>query len=324
MRTILLSLSLFTLITCAQAQVDVSIHMHQKLGDQPFTYNSIVQTAAGYYIKVSRLQYYISEVKLIHDGGQVTPVTDVYFLVTPTKDSILELGNFDITNLESIEYSLGVDPGHNHLDPASYASSHPLAPKNPTMHWGWAAGYRFIALEGFGGATSGAVTNNYQIHTVDDSNYKTLALNTSGTVEEDHLVIHLTADYLKMFESINVQSGLISHASTGASKKQMENMQALVFTADQSTATANPDEHFTFSISPNPSNGSISLSYDLSKFQRAELMVTGLNGEELRSQDIPTLSSSQVVQVALPNGIYIASIKGDGKIVASQKIAVQH
>jgi hypothetical protein len=324
MRTLSFFISLFTFIACAQAQVDVSIHMHQKLGDQPFAYNTVVQTAAGYYIKVSRLQYYISEVKLIHDGGQITPVTDVYFLVTPTKDSIFELGNFDITNLESIEYSLGVDPGHNHLDPASYPASHPLAPKNPTMHWGWAAGYRFIAFEGFGGATSGAVTNNYQIHTVDDSNYKTLALNTTGTLEEGHLTVHVTADYLKVFEGINVQSGLISHASTGASKKQMDNMQTLVFTADQSTAIHNPVEDFSFSITPNPSQGSISLSCDLSNFKKAELIVTNLYGEELLSQDIPCLSSGQVVHTGLPGGFYFASLRGDGRIVASQKIAVQY
>ena len=164
MRSLFSIVLFFTFAVMANAQVDVSIHMHQKLGDQPFGYNSVVQTAAGYYIKVTRLQYYISEVKLIHDGGQITPVTDQYFLVTPTVDSILELGNFDITSLEGIEYSLGVDAGHNHLDPASYPSSHPLAPKNPSMHWGWTAGYRFIALEGFAGATSGAVTNNFQIH----------------------------------------------------------------------------------------------------------------------------------------------------------------
>ncbi len=324
MRTILLTLSLFTIITCVQAQVDVSIHMHQKLGAQPFAYNSIVQTAAGYYIKVSRLQYYISEVKLIHDGGQITPVTDSFYLVTPSKDSILELGNFNVTNLESIEYSLGVDPGHNHLDPVSYPSTHPLAPKNPTMHWGWTAGYRFIAFEGFGGATSGTVTNNYQIHTVDDSNYKTVTLPTSGEVEEGHLAIHVSADYLKMFESINAQNGLISHAATGASKKQMENMQSIVFTAENTTSTTSPEFEVTLSMSPNPSNGSIMVSYDLSGYNNTEMLFSDLSGRIVSKRDVPNVTTNYPLQLSIPNGIYLVSITSDAKVIATKRISIQH
>ena len=322
MRSLLSFLFLFSCFAVANAQVDVSIHMHQKLGDQPFVYNSVVQTAAGYYVKVTRLQYYISEVKLIHDGGQVTPVTDVYFLVTPSRDSILELGNFDITTLEGIEYSLGVDQGHNHLDPTTYPSSHPLSPKNPTMHWGWTAGYRFIAFEGFAGATSGTVTNNYQVHTVDDSNYKTLTLNTAGELDTNHLAIHINADYLKMFEGVNVQNGLISHASTGASKKQMENLQTKVFSAEGTTSTTSLDPSIEFAFSPNPSHGMLSLTYDLSKFNSSELLLSDLTGRIITKWSIPTIAKGYTLQTDVPNGSYIMSIVSDDKVIVTRKVSI--
>ena len=324
MRSLFSIVLFFTFTVITNAQVDVSIHMHQKLCDQPFGYNSVIQTAAGYYIKVTRLQYYISEVKLIHDGGQITPVTDQYFLVTPTVDSILELGNFDITSLEGIEYSLGVDPGHNHLDPVSYPSSHPLAPKNPTMHWGWTAGYRFIAFEGFAGATSGAVSNNYQIHTVDDSNYKTLTLTTSGELEEGHLAIHLTADYLKMFEGINAQNGIISHAATGVSRKQMDNMQMVVFSADGTTSTTNLDPSIAFIFSPNPTTGMMSLTYDLSKFSTAELLFSDITGKIITRSILPPIAIGYSMQVEVPNGAYVISIISDDKIIVTRNVSIQN
>lgn len=324
MRSLFSIVLFFTFTVITNAQVDVSIHMHQKLGDQPFGYNSVVQTAAGYYIKVTRLQYYISEVKLIHDGGQITPVTDQYFLVTPTVDSILELGNFDITSLEGIEYSLGVDAGHNHLDPASYPSSHPLAPKNPSMHWGWTAGYRFIALEGFAGATSGAVNNNFQIHTIDDVNYKSLTLNTSGELVEGHLAIHVNADYLKMFEGINAQNGVISHAANGPSKKQMDNMQAIVYSAEETTSTTNLDPSIAFTLSPNPTRGMVSLTYDLSKFNTSELLFSDITGKIITRSIIPAVATGYTLQVEVPNGAYIISIISDDKVIVTRKVSVQN
>jgi hypothetical protein len=324
MRSLFSIILFFTFTVITNAQVDVSIHMHQKLGDQPFGYNTVVQTAAGYFVKVTRLEYYISEVKLIHDGGQITPVTDQYFLVAPNADSILELGNFDITLLEGIEYSLGVDAGHNHLDPASYPSSHPLAPKNPSMHWGWTAGYRFIAFEGFAGATSGAVTNNFQIHTIDDSNYKNLTLNTSGELSEGHLAIHVNADYLKMLEGINAQNGIISHTSNGASKKQMDNMQAIVFTVEETTSTTHLDPSIAFTFSPNPTSGMLNLTYDLSAFKTSELLLSDITGKIITRSIIPAVAIGYTMHVEVPNGPYIISIISDEKVIVTRKVSIHN
>ncbi|MCU0345840.1 MAG: hypothetical protein MUC59_02775, partial [Saprospiraceae bacterium] len=74
------------------AQMDVALHLHPKLGEQSFALNTTATAEMGYPFRVTRLQYYVSEIRLVHDGGQVTPVTDRYLLVTAQKDSIFELG----------------------------------------------------------------------------------------------------------------------------------------------------------------------------------------------------------------------------------------
>ncbi|MBK7335009.1 MAG: hypothetical protein IPJ00_02100 [Saprospirales bacterium] len=105
--------------------------MHQKLGEQPFALDQTATAPGEYAFQVTRMQYYISEIKLIHDGGQVTPVTDLYLLVSAEKDDQFDLGSFALENIEGIEFSIGVDEAHNHLDPALYSTHHPLALHNP-------------------------------------------------------------------------------------------------------------------------------------------------------------------------------------------------
>ena len=210
------------------------------------------------------------------------------------------------------------------MDPASYPSSHPLAPKNPSMHWGWAAGYRFIAFEGFGGSTSGAVTNNFQIHTIDDSNYKTVSMNTPGELEKGHLTIHINADYLKLFEGINAQNGTISHAATGASKKLMDNLQSIVFSVEGTTATINLDPSIEFAVSPNPSNGILHLNYDLAKFNFSELFVSDFTGRNISRQFIPGTANDFTLEMEVPNGSYIINVVSDGKVVVSRKVTIQN
>lgn len=307
----------------ARGQFQIAIHMKQLLGEQPFYYNTSTQLDSAYFIKISRLQYYISEVKLIHDGGQVTPVTDVYFLVTPVKDSILELGTFTIGDLEKIQFSIGVDQAHNHLDPASFPSSHPLSPKNPTMHWGWTAGYRFVAFEGNAGNNGVTFPNNYQIHTVDDTNYRTITLDVEETIDGDHMKIPIRADYMRLLDNINVAPGLISHASTGASKTLINNMRDHVFTGAQSNSFIEPGIEGNLIIFPNPARGQITLKYDFPNRYDLTFQLIDLSGKVVFNQEIPKSSGNENIQFNLLPGIYIASIRQGNILLATENMLMQ-
>lgn len=306
------------------AQYQVSLHLSQRLGDQPFQYNTTLQLANNYFIKVSRLQYYIAEIKLIHDGGQVTPVSDVYFLVAPYRDSILQLGTFDnITDLEKIEFSIGVDQAHNHLDPASYPASHPLSPKNPTMHWGWTSGYRFIAFEGNAGSDGTNFPNNYQIHTVDDSNYRTITLEVEEQTNGNEMTIPVKANYEHLFDGINVAGGLISHAATGASKTLINNMRDFVFTAALSSLVIDPDVKGYVAISPNPSDGQFEIKYDLSGMTALALTIVDVRGGVVYADKLSNDCGTLQVHVNFPEGLYFAMIRQDQRILAMEKLVVK-
>ncbi len=321
MKKLILLFTCLSFFQLTRAQVQVSVHMNQTLGNQPFVYNTSVQKP-GYYFKVNRLQYYISEIRLIHDGGQITPVTDLYFLVSPSRDSIFSLGTFAITDLEKIEFSVGVDQAHNHLDPASYPAAHPLAPKNPTMHWGWTAGYRFIAFEGYSGTNGVNFPDNYQIHTIDDSNYRTLSLDVEEQVNGDKMVVPVKADYTRLLDGINIVGGLISHSANGPSKTIIDNMRDHVFTGAQASGITDREAIPALRFIANPVQNIVRFTFGSPGDPDMTFWLADLAGRTVHQERLSHEGTDHEVYVAVLPGLYLASVRSGSRILATGKLLV--
>ncbi len=322
MKKLLLSvLSLFALLSVVQAQNKVTLHLSPRLGAAPFALNTPV-SAGSYEYKITRLEYYISEIKITHDGGQVTPMTDMYLLVRPAIDSMYDLGTHpDITNVESITFSVGVDQAHNHLDPAAYPANHPLAPQNPAMQWGWSAGYRFVAIEGKAGTN---FANDVEIHALGDANYKTLTLNTVAENQSNgDKTIHLIADYAQVLNSINVSAGLIVHGSTGKAVTLMNNMKNVVFSAETATMTIDPAFEGAFAVSPNPAApGEAMVTMTLPAGYDYRVTLTDLTGRVVINQPVSADRQSYPLIDDLNAGTYLVHLWQNEHPVAIEKLVI--
>jgi len=207
----------------------------------------------GNPFKLNRIEYYMDEIILVHDGGS-SDTAAALALVDGFNETSLNLGTFTVDSLESIRFAIGVNASLNHLDPTTYNPNHPLAPKSPSMHWGWTAGYRFIAAEGLGGSTFSQI---FEFHGLGDGNYAHMTLPTSGTlVASDTLLITITADYNELFRGINLGSGPISHGETGGAAQTLHNINNYVFTSSEgNTAMGLTEKTPVVGIYPNPSSG---------------------------------------------------------------------
>lgn len=321
MKKLLLSVLSFLSVLVVQAQNNIELHLSPRLGAAPFALNTPV-SAGSYEYKITRLEYYISEIKITHDGGQVTPMTDLYLLVRPAVDSMYALGSYPgIVNVESITFSVGVDQAHNHLDPAAYPANHPLAPQNPAMQWGWSAGYRFVAIEGKAGAN---FANDYEIHALGDANYQTLTL---STIAENHSngdkTIHLIADYAQVLNSINVSAGLIVHGSTGKAVTLMNNMKNVVFTAETATMTIDPTFEGAFAVSPNPAEpGEAIVTMTLPGGDDYRVTLTDLTGRVIMNQSISSETQSYPLFNDLNAGTYLVHLWQNEHPVAVEKLVI--
>ncbi len=304
----------------AQAQNNLELHLSPRLGNAPFALNMPV-SAGSYDYKITRVEYYISEIKITHDGGQETAMTGLYLLVRPAGDSIYDLGSHpDITNVENITFSVGVDQAHNHLDPTSYPANHPLAPQNPAMQWGWSAGYRFVAIEGVAGNN---FANIFEVHALGDANYKTITLSTSAeTHSNGDKTIHLVADYAQVLNTINVSAGLIVHGSTGKAVTLMNNMKNVVFAAETST-TIDPAFEGTFRVSPNPASmGNAVAAMKLPTGFNYRILLTDLASRVVINQPIAAGSQSFFFDNNLNVGVYFVHLWQNERAVVVEKLVV--
>lgn len=309
-------ISFLALSMTSYSQKNLVLNIQHMLGDQDFAYGIEAENNLNQSYKVDRLAYYLSQLVLIHDGGQETLIEDLWILVEANKISIYELGSFDITDLESIRFSVGVEEEVNHDDPALWPMDHPLAPKNPSMHWGWTGGYRFVALEGNAGAT---FNTNFEMHGLGDVNYFEIALDLDEEVNGDQMDLYVRADYNKALEDINVNAGPLSHGEGNEAKKVLENFRDLVFTPGAMiSSTENNLSTSDFSLFPNPSSdGLINIQADLTNYN---VDVTDIAGRTVSS----AVSQNGKVQFQINTpGVYLVSLYNEAGFIGTERVVVK-
>lgn len=323
MKKILISILALFVATQGYSQKTIKLAFNHKLGSDNFAFNAESMNDISNKFKVTRLEYYISGISIVHDSGKVTPATDVYALVDPNKVSEIDLGKHNITNIEAINFSIGVDSKVNNEDPTKWPSSHPLAPKSPSMHWGWAAGYRFVAMEGGAGNSLSTV---YQIHALGNDNYFPINIPTTGQENSGELVITLNADYAKALSTLKVSAGLINHSETMEAVTLLRNFQNKVFSsmtgATNTLSIANKlTEQSNWSVYPNPSQGPTQIDFGtMNTTNLSYSIIDGLGREVL----VNTLDGKAVGTIALTkSGLYFVRIYRRNELIGTRKLIVE-
>ena len=304
---ILISTSLFS-------QQHVTFKINHKLGTSAFAFNQATTNNLDNSFTVTRLEYYISEIKLIHDGGTVTSIPDSYILVDASSPTSVNLGSYNITNLESISFGIGVESPKNNEDPNLYPATHPLGPKSPSMHWGWSAGYRFVALEGNTGAS---LNEMFQIHALGNRNYFTQNISTIGSLQNGILIVELNADYTQALAGITVNSNLLNHGETGEAATLLSNFRTGVFSLSTIGIHEN-DKLTSMAIYPNPSNGEINIL--LNKVNEdMTYTILDLVGKEIQQGKLTANNKQLIIK---DKGIFFLNIYNNGVLVSSEKVII--
>jgi hypothetical protein len=136
----------------------------QKLGKLDLKFDNVVgaedlvlntktyKNAAGEDFTISKLQYFVSNIKLITtDGKEVAyPQDQSYFLVReadPASHHIL-LENLPEGNYREISFVIGVDSLRNTMDISKRIGNLDIANAAKDMYWSWNSGYIFLKMEG--------------------------------------------------------------------------------------------------------------------------------------------------------------------------------
>jgi len=300
----------------ATAQKNVKLRINHKMNGSAFALNSETTNSLGNKFNFSRAQYYLSNIKIIHDGGQETKATDVYLLVDAAKSVDFDLGSYNVTTIEKIIFSVGVDNAKNHLNPTIYDPSHALAPKSPSMHWGWSAGYRFVAIEGKSGDD---LKKTWEFHSLLDKYYYTIYLPATATAVGQSLVITINADYAKAISSIDVSGGIVAHGLEEEELIVLDNFRDSVFSNLDGLLDVEDLVNENFVSFPNPSiDGKVYLNDAILNKVRL-VQVTNVLGEKI--QEIVIDEQTKYIELT-ENGVYFFSYFTKQGKVHQQKIMV--
>ena len=317
MKTIILTIVSFFTANLLIAQNDVYLNIHHLLNGTEIQGSFDGTNNLGNDFSLNRMQYYLSNFKIVHDGGQELAVTDLYALVDGKFATQISVGSLNVVEIEGIKFSVGVDAANNHLDPATYSSFHPLAPKNPSMHWGWTSGYRFVAMEGTGGSTNQV----FEIHALGDNLYYEVNIPLEALEDNGSLYLNIDADYTEAIRDINVNSGLIQHGSSGEAVDLLLNFQTNVFKASTvdtvATGIRDIQNDLAFSVFPNPSSGKVNFSLDnIDEVESLEIYNT--IGSLL---DVKKVFIQEFYIEKMTPGIYFAVLKDKAdKVIGRTKI----
>lgn len=304
--------------TGSVAQVKGILKINHMLGAETFALNHTVQNNLGNVIQLTRLQYYLTQFSIVHDGNQITTIhSDTVALINAADGaySLVDLGDVTITDVEGIIFYVGVHTPVNNADPALQIPGSPLAPQSPSMHWGWASGYRFVAMEGQGGA---GFTLTFQIHALGNNNYfKTAVVPESTNLSNDSLYINVNANYLEAIRNINVSNGLMAHGSLGDAKVCMENFNNYVFGQTFVSVKENSSQPEIL-VYPNPTTSgfiTVNTSHINTPF---EIKLINALGELVA---VYSNQNGSLVSVNLPEkGIYFIQLTLNGNETITEKI----
>ncbi len=327
--TLLLLFVAFVATTFAQNN-QVVFSFDHKAGADPMVLNQTVFSIwNNKKVKLSRAEFYISEVEIRHADSTKMPLMEQYLLVNanaPTTE--FELGSWPVEAAHGVTLHLGVPQAVNHEDPAAWPTSHPLAPKNPSMHWGWSAGYRFMAIEGkIDNNGDGVPETVFEFHNLSDALYKNLELTGVKTAENGVLHLHFVIDYAQLFKDMAMTGNLLQHGAAAPNIAMMNNAATQNFVMMQSVSATHDVTANSVNIKamPNPANAETLVEYAIPAAGLLDFTLTNTLGQTVRSYR--ALAASGTVRVetrALPEGIYQYAFYDNGNLLGRKQLVVKH
>jgi len=203
-------------------KAELSVEFDNVAGSSDLQLNTGSYTnAAGESFKVTKLKYYVSNIKLTNVDGTVytVPQNESYFLVDESNAASHEaLLSVPEGEYKTLSFVLGVDSLRNTMDVSQRTGVLDVTGAASDMYWSWNSGYIFFKMDG----TSPSITGMggvFQFHVGGFGGYSTPTVNNLKTITLDlsargtpkvksgkNTNIHLMVDVLKVLSGTTTMS----------------------------------------------------------------------------------------------------------------------
>ncbi len=187
-----------------QEQGTVSLDFRNMVGDQDLVFNQYYLNPSADSFKVSKFNYYISNVVLVKADNSTFVQPESYFVVRHPDIRKLTLTNVPPGTYNRIRLLIGVDSTRN--TSGAQTGGLDLA-SNGDMFWSWNSGYIFMKIEGSSpasGADSKALTFHIGGFKGEYRTQRSVEISLGSTplvVNNNQAIVNLKADLNEVFTS---------------------------------------------------------------------------------------------------------------------------
>ena len=309
MKKLIFSLIIVFTVLTVKSQKNVFLTISPKMSGSDLQMATNLVNLDGVTFNLNHFDYYLSGLSIIHDGGQILDLTDTIFIVKPD-NFVLQLGDFDITTIEQLTFSIGVPANLNTLngtdaiDISQYPEFHPLSFQDPSMHWGWSAGYMHMIIGGAVDTDADGITNaGFQLHNLGDINYFNVTLPIVQTnTSNNQIDVYLNCNLEQWMKNIDIATVGILHGSNGLNRDIMRNTYLEpVFTQ---SATASISTHQEIIGKSFFSSTALAIKVTWENVLGANnYVLTDISGKKIQFGSIDNMSGNILFE-NLANGLY--------------------
>lgn len=193
------------------------IEFDNRVGEEDLALNTDYTNAQGETFRLTKLNYYISNIILKTDGGVefVVPQDSSYFLILEDDElsQQLRLKNIPSGNYNHISFTIGVDSLRSTMNITKRQGVLDPAQGHDGMYWTWNSGYIFFKMEGTSPQVSADQDHKFYYHIGGYGGYDTPGINNiqEKTIDMGNAVaqvrpekapeVHLHVDVLELFSN---------------------------------------------------------------------------------------------------------------------------
>ncbi|MCB0687075.1 MAG: hypothetical protein KDC53_11130 [Saprospiraceae bacterium] len=158
--------------------------------------------------------FYMGGIKFTQANGNVIDLSNQYLLAGPKVGGRLS-EPLAISNITRVQFFVGVDSVTNAMTENDFTlrpASDPLGMQNPSMHWSWNTGYRFLRVDGKSDTDGdGTPETPVEYHLGNNNMLKNIDITTDVTMKAGDNELYIQFDLAKFFENVDVASELVTH-----------------------------------------------------------------------------------------------------------------
>lgn len=302
----LLFLSLVFASFFANAQNNINLVLNHQFDGTPFVYGDLYADDQGRAVSFDRVQYYMSSIAVVNDGGQSTDLTDVYVLGSANVSNYF-LGNFTVDNIEELNFDLGVDYAANHGNSSNYVAPHPLSPQAPLMDWGWPSGYFFLVIDGMVDNTGDGIPNKmFQMRSLGDVMLRGIDVVATAVAYAGNIDLVLDVNVEKWIKNIDLAAAGVDHSSSSNNQNVANNTSTFSVFGNSGSTGINDVKANTYVTADYTMAYAPILNYKLEARTDNSLTILDAQGRVVVEEKNLGFEGSYFVKQELHSGMYYA------------------